>query len=651
MKYLMAFNERTLLRLGLCAALVCASKMFACCGGGNFGGNLGCCSTTAPSVSAPRFPQRSVFIPRSIGDDLVVMSYKHRKNYREDCFYGVFDCSYTYFHSRNPCSIANAIFPSATLTFTGSQVANRSSTALLADYFGMATTTNVSITFNPRIKYHRVNLGMTFGLDQMTHGLWLQANAPVVVSKWDLNNCCGQSCGNTCAPCTVPGTQTLPSDWFPFGYMDVYSTAAVPPFAPNFVTPTLLLSDALQGKAFGQAQAWLYGKFCGCSPTESKLATVDVKLGYNIIDRESAHFGIYAKYDAPTGTRMNCCQAQCLFRPVIGDDFHKLGGGLTGYGEFCWRNHVFSVRGEAYGMYLFDRYQVRSFDFVGLGPLSRYMLLKAFYASSSASPAFTKDTYAGQLINAINYTTRHAKVKGRWQYEAMIEFGVKNVCGFYFAVGADFYGRAAEQITQLCAPCVGGVDSFNYGFKGCAPVQVPGYVTQTPPPGETLTTGTVAAVYTLNSTQSNATQYACGTTDNAQTLQLNATATPTDGFIYVDTERTPRSVVAGITAGTAVSTLTPAQESSATPITVSTAGVVTGWTPGAVYINTAMLDLNSGAAPQQNTAKIYAYGDYYWPECDWAPHMYAGGEVEWGIRSAPAALATWGLFIGGGVFY
>lgn len=637
-----------IVRLGLYLVLLSVTVLEASCCGGGFCNSCPCAPATCPTNTAGRCccaegpigSPRTIFIPRSIGDDLTIMLFKYTEYGKNECFWGNLDFNYTYERSFKPEMIANSILPCSRLNFVGSQVTTpaRQPTDLLADYFGMATTTNTSITFCPLIQYHRFNIGLTLGLNNLTDGLWLQINMPIVHTKWELNQRAAHPSCNT-PGCTEPcGLGTLPNVPFPLGYMNAYA---------NPTSPLVLMIDALQGKPFGEmTTGWLYGKFCGCPKDDTKVATVDIKLGYNFFECPDYHVGLYLKYDAPTGTEMDCCQAECLFKPVIGDDHHKLGGGVTAHVELwnCDDAHILSLNFEAYAVHMFKRMQVRSFDFVTQGVLSRYMLLKVFNADGS---------YANNLINAINYVTRRAPVSVDVQGEALFELRYKNECGFAASAGVDFYGKSCENICSTCGACNPSIDDFKYGFKGCAPIEVPGYTTG--PAGATeaiLAPGTPATTYTLHSTQSNATAYTCGTTDNAQALYAPA-AGVNNGFIYVDTRS---MLTTPITTGTLVSTIqglsAVGQESSKTAVTVNpVGGAVTGWTDGASYISPSSLNLLSGAAPSQVMYKVYAHADYYWMDCDWTPNIYGGASVEVGNRHARGELYTWGIFIGGGISF
>jgi hypothetical protein len=72
--------------------------------------------------------------------------------------------AYEYQRSFRSGRLANTIFGSSTLRFSGSLVENRNPrTELLADSFGLQRTFRGSVTFCPRIENHIVDLEILHG--------------------------------------------------------------------------------------------------------------------------------------------------------------------------------------------------------------------------------------------------------------------------------------------------------------------------------------------------------------------------------------------------------------------------------------------------------------------------------------------------------
>jgi hypothetical protein len=591
----------------------------------------------------------SIFMPRSPGDNLVRQFQHNGYEFGNDCFYGEFSAEYRYQRSFRGDRIAKSLFGSDCLSFVGSGVTTRNNAKdLLADNFGLSPLTDVKLGFSPRIQNHIVDFQLYIGLSECWEGLYMQFNAPLAHSKWALrpgsctassdcgdsnDNCdtskdCGD-CNDDCAA-NVPALNNTTAG-FAAGCMDAVSAGTIAP-AQSF-------GSALGGDfLFGDMQTkWNAGRFnfnC-CDQDDTKLADFYFNLGYNFYECPDYSFGAYIRVVAPTGTDMGeCCTAKNVFYPVIGQDHWRLGAGMTAHAELwnCDNEQFLNVYLEGYLVHLFDRCQVRSFDFKDKGCMSRYMLLKEFDADG---------VYNGNLINAINYSTRHVNVDVDVQGEFAIEFVYSNDCGFSAGLGYNLYGRSEDNICGVGSACDASIAGRNFGIKGCAPVQACGFSTA----GGLIVANVLDE--TLNSTQSAATARSCGAVDNAQTL-YNA-ADP--GYIYLDSCKVD---CATIVAGDAVAGLvaSAAQQSSSTAITVTaTTGVIAGNTAAPVYITTADLDLKSGAVESQISNKIFGHLDYEWSDCDWTPYLRAGAEVEFASCSKPGTMNAWGIFVGGGVSF
>lgn len=567
----------------------------------------------------------TVLIPRSLGDRLDWQNHFFNYKFDEDCLYGNFSINYEYMRSFRGERMAQYLFGSQSLHFVGSQAtATREATDLLADNFGLAVDTDATITFCPRIQNHIVDFQLYVGLNELCDGLFFQVNLPLVHSKWNLNDDCNCCCGaGSSTPCA-----TLSTTPFVAGYMA--STAVS-------VTPNTTFLQALSGTKVGDmAQDWGYGKFFGCDCDETKLAAVNFDLGYNFYECEDYHVGAFVRVVAPTGTELDEDHASCVFKPVIGDDHWKLGAGLDAHARLYSCDdeaHTLDMYLSGYAVHLFEREQVRSFD-LNSGRLSRYMLLKEFDSNN---------VYTGNLYNAIDYTTRRAKVKVAVQGEGLIGLLYKNECGLRAGLGYNIYGKSQEDICGLCNSCNSTIASKNLGIKGCTPVRGQVFTYN----GTVLTAaqaGTPPAnvYYALGSTQSDATAYACGAVDHSQ--QLVVAATGTTGTVVLDQYNHPSTTVydnthIGVT-------------SSSTAITGFDANFQpTGLTLAPVLLTDADINICSGRVPSQVTHRIFGHLDYEWTDCDWSPMLRLGGEVELASCSDKGAVNMWGVMIQGSVSF
>ncbi len=612
------------LRIGLMLSLLTivgsVTASDGCCGSCGTTSNTGCdCNSYG-----------TVLIPRSLGDRLDWQNHFFNYKFDEDCLYGNFSINYEYMRSFRGERMAEYLFGSKSLHFVGSQsTTTRVSTDLLADNFGMALDTDATLTFCPRIQNHIVDFQLYIGLNELCDGLYFQVNLPLVHSKWNLNddcNCCNSSC-NTCSTSTSTTLSTTP---IVAGYMSSVPVANAA--MPTTVTPNSTFLAALSGTNIGDmAQNWGYGKFFGCDCEETKLAALNFDLGYNFYECEDYHVGAYLRVVAPTGTEMDECHAACIFKPTIGDDHWKLGGGIDAHARLYSCDdeaHTLDMYLQGYAVHLFEKEQTRSFDFT-TGRLSRYMLLKEFDANY---------LYTGNLYNAIDYTTRRAKVKVAVQGEGVIGLLYKNECGFGAGIGYNIYGKSREEICELCNGCNSTIASKNLGIKGNTPLQVQLY--QGDSVGNTVTAITSpVTTYLLSSTESAATAYATATVDNSQAI----------GWVNTPALAALSGYNSNLTTYTGS---TPATTSSSTTIGINpTTYVLTTNTPTPVILTSSDLDLCSARVPSQVTHRVYGHLDYEWTDCDWSPMLRLGGEVELASCSDKGAVNMWGVMLQGGVSF
>jgi hypothetical protein len=651
-----------------------------------------CCPATSSSTTSGcndccDCSCRSFFLPRSQGDNLVVQAVYRNYRYGEDCFYGDFNVSYRFQRSREACNIARSLFGSNVLTFQGSQVETRTTGALIADNFGLSPCVNNSIRFCPQIQNNIVNFELYLGLNEWCDGLYFQIDAPLANSKWSLfarnaaaatsvttnNNCCDNSCNgcdNDCNDCDDDCCVCLPLP---------SSTAPFAPGCVNLLTPQTTDSNstfptlaevaaantfegALAGLPFGAiaaADAWKYGKFnFGCD-SDTKLAAVNLILGYNFWECPDWHLGIYLRASAPTGTDGDCCNVTNLFSPVIGHNFWGLGVGLSGHAELynCDDEHFVNVYFEGYVQHLFDRCQARSFDFTGKGCLSRYMLLNIFNAQNQVTG----------MINAINFATRRVETQIDVAGEGQVEFVYSNDCGFSAGLGWNIYGNSCEEACSIGAPCDSTIADRTFGFRGCAGldrlcVQVFNNAGNFIVGGNAAPQDFNVVVQANNATASNATITSCGDIDAAATATTTLPTAGNAGTVCLASCGLTNAAVptgcdltstAAIVPGAAVTAFTPA----GTPPTVTIGDTVYNLavqsTTPVTFAGTdvSLLDVNSGLAGSQITNKIFGHIDYQWTDCDWTPRVYLGGEVEFASDNRCAGMSAWGVYVGAGVSF
>ncbi len=565
------------------------------------------CSTASTSSSCGSC--HSVYIPRSTKSNSAYF-WLPQGDIEQDGWNGALDLGFEYQQTFRGHDIAKCMFGSSTLVFQGSKVSDRSETALIAENFGLSQTFNGSLKLNPKIRNFNVHLQSKLGFDCFASGLYGQVNLTFTHQRRNLFD-------DNCVSTVSTGTGAALA--FPVGYMSSTATTTT--------TPVADLKTALKGDStFGDMQtAWKFGKFSFCDMTENKVAGVDLILGYNFWQSDCGHFGAFFQYTAPTGNKPS---ATTVFSPVVGNGkHHEVGGGIDAHYEL-WSNDCdqsITAYLNGFVVTLLKDCQVRSFDFAGYGCNSRYMLLKELTASTDATVGFT---YAGNLINAINFTTRNVTSKFNVKGDASLRF-VYHDGGINFALGYNLYGNSREKLclNGTASPCSAVDTTKHYGIKGCSGVAYAAYATS-----GGVTAGT-ATLTSLNATQTDsATITACGTADNAATTLVSTDP----GTVGVDWSNANLAGVQAnaVPAGTAMTAIAIAQTSA----------------PAVeILANSTTLNIRSGESPSQLISKGFATLDYTWTDCEWTPYLGVYAAVEGGSKRCDQK--QWSVAIKGGVSF
>jgi hypothetical protein len=236
------------------------------------------------------------------------------------------------------------------LNITGSDVAVRADTDLLADWFYLAPDYEGTISFKPVVQNFNADLSLYWGMDKWVKGMFFRVSAPLTYTKWDLG---------ACFKTTVSGT-------------DSETTTFLHDSEDFFCSKGVVVYDDATYNPLTCA------RFCGCNGcdenTKTRIADVHADLGWNFLLDQDYNLGLFARVVAPTG---NKAKGEWLFEPIVGNGGHwELGGGLTG-SAILWRNQEenkhFGFYVDANVTHLFNAKQNRVFDLKDK-PLSRYML-------------------------------------------------------------------------------------------------------------------------------------------------------------------------------------------------------------------------------------------------------------------------------------
>ena len=601
---------------------------------------------------------RSVFRPRPQGADTAreLLGWQTLTHKFDVCdTYLTAAMSFQYERSFHGNKIAQALFGTSTLNFVGSQVADRTNTGvagccnLVADYFGLSTTTNASLKVNPVIQNFIWDFNFYLGLDSWLEGLYFRLNLPVVWTSWNLfgscnkNNSCDTGCNTSCdTVCGTSSASLITSSTFAAGYMSAGATPTLASF-----------QEALGGTQFGaMSEAWRFGKFSFCKKDKGGVADLDMILGYDFWNSECGHFGLYIQAVAPTGPRPS---GEFIFEPVVGTHHWKLGGGLSTH-YVLWEDNCdqsLAVWLEGNVVHYFKDTQTRSFDFLSsttsastaCDPLSRYLLLKEFNTDGV--------TALGSFINAINFNTRSVKIDLAVEGDASLKFSYRN-CGWEVDLGYNIYGKSAEKGCFTGAPCNTGcttnIDPLSgrtFGIKGTEGLYSTTYTFSTVAAGVYALNSTAGAQELLNSTQNRATM--CAPTlavnvDNAVTTQGAATGTP---------------VAVGTTALAWNSATTLGSNYTLIDGAVNTNGVIIAQTSSTPIIFTGATDpktflsLESGLACSQITNKVFGLVNYIWRDCDWTPFLGLGATGEFAMKRdcSNCGLSKWSVLLKGGISF
>lgn len=164
----------------------------------------------------------------------------------------------------------------------------------------------------------------------------------------------------------------------------IYETylVASPAVFPNDVDGTVLQAPANVTEAFAQS-AWTYGKVNGCGQKITRLADIELRLGYQWMCGDCASTNWYLGVVIPTGNKGG---ATYIAPAVVGNGQHAgiMTGSCTEVMLSDETDYSAWYRLDVCARYLFRNTQKRSFDLLG-NEWSRYMMVWANEAAYSAA--------------------------------------------------------------------------------------------------------------------------------------------------------------------------------------------------------------------------------------------------------------------------
>jgi len=317
----------------------------------------------------------------------------------------------------------------------------------VADYFGLPTDYQSVVCFSPRIKNFVADVQGYFGFNgDCTQDFYIRFNLPITWTKWNLNydediKAAGTNGYN---PGYFNASGVARSDLLDSA-TDFFSGKAAPTLGDGVTFERLACSKwARCGSCFDRK--------------EVKVADFEGVLGWNFVCDEDCHFGLNARFTAPTGTRP---RGEFLFEPIIGNGKHwEFGGGLTSHTNLWRCDHSdasFNMYLDANVTHLFDACQTRCFDLSGR-PNSRYWLAARLGANNEGlaglipndPPVVTPSDF--QFANAFapvaNLTCVKVQVKNNVQADIALKFEYATGEGFSADLGYNFWIRTCDKIKK-----------------------------------------------------------------------------------------------------------------------------------------------------------------------------------------------------------
>jgi len=334
-------------------------------------------------------------------------------------------------------ALAEFFFSTDNLFLSGSDVTNRGTEDLLADYFGLSQDFFGEAHLKPTMWNFIADAEYYYGY----YNWYIRAHAPLVVTRTHIE-------------------------------IEEVNDGAVDPFFPGYMgnkeVPVAYKSfrSAMTGtRGFGEVERLRYGKI-SCGPLRTvKLSDIQVAVGNNFINDDDRHFGLNLRVSIPTGTRPD---SEFLFEPIVGNGHHwELGIGLTSH-ILVWEkddDQAINILVDANFMHLLRTRQRRSFDTLPKGRNcnrafgDRYSLAKEFDCCGN---------YTGRTLPAINALTLCCDVYNVIQMDAalLVAYQYK---WFGFDIGYNAWLRTKDKIKcdSIRFP------NHKYAFKGIQNVAAP----------------------------------------------------------------------------------------------------------------------------------------------------------------------------------
>jgi len=359
------------------------------------------------------------------------------------------------------------------IAIQGSQVADRASHALFADYFYLPDTFESIISFNPTMQTTFVDFGVVFNLNALLKNLSLKIYGPFAHTKWRLNakECIINNADGIIKRGRFSPQEITDEDLF-HNALDFFTGHMPPPLTQNLMDPenpegnrylssyTTLTRNPLLFHTFDS------NKSIHASTSENGFDELRADLCYNFIHNHHGSCTFYLTGAAPTANHIQ--SSALLFGPTLGNGQHwEAGAGAQGNWH-CWKSqnqhHKLELHGNIQATHVFDTIEQRTFDLKNK-PLSRYMLaaelkpiadggitrLTGSLTQPSTDPErlFASYQFNYNTTPVANLTTQNIKISCDVQLEAAawLSYEYKNITGH---LGYSLWMQTAEKIKTDC---------------------------------------------------------------------------------------------------------------------------------------------------------------------------------------------------------
>jgi len=393
----------------------------------------------------------------------------------EPCIQHIFAATPGYTHSIKENALADCIFGSAllhgncpTLHISGTTSGGRMPTDWLADYFGLPTDFRAAVTMHPSITNFLIDL---FWYTQFSNNWYIRAHAPLVRTSWSLG---------LFEVTSEPGVENYTAGYFA-------------PAAANSQTLLHSFLDYIEGNNAPTTgttvfEPLLNARMSRKSLFKSSLSDIQLLVGWNYLQEDCYHIGLFAELNIPTGTRP---KGIWLFEPIVGNGHHVgIGGGISGHIQIWHKDaeywcadkypKLLYLWAELHLVHLFSASQHRSFDLYKQGKNSRYMLatqlgtpvihnLQIGPDALNLAPAPLQ--FKNRVTAVANLTTLPVNVSSSYQLDATVLLSYEHK-RWNYQIAYNVYARGCEHIcvNTDCSPrilqetwAIKG-DSFVFGF-------------------------------------------------------------------------------------------------------------------------------------------------------------------------------------------